>query len=37
MVFLVEVTDAETGESRLLVLTDELAIRYRTTIEELVD
>lgn len=34
---LVEVTDAETGKSRLRVLADELGISDRTTIEESVD
>jgi hypothetical protein len=34
---LVEVTDAETGKSRLRVLADELGIDDRTTIEECVN
>ena len=34
---LVEVTDAETGKSRLRVLADELGIIDRTTIEESID
>lgn len=34
---LVEVTDAETGKSRLRVLAEELGIGDRTTIQECVD
>ena len=34
---LVEVTDAETGKSRLRLLADELGIGDRTTIQERID